>query len=51
MILNVEAGLEMGIMVQPVVAPAADTLTLRLCNVTAAPVDPAARAFSYIVVR
>jgi hypothetical protein len=34
-----------------VVAQAADTLTLRLCNVTAAPVDPAARPFSYIVLR
>ena len=51
MILNVDVGLEMGVMVQPVVAQAADALTLRLCNVTASPVDPAPRAFSYIVLR
>ena len=36
---------------EPVVAQTADTLTLRLCNVTAGPVAPAPRAFSYIVLR
>ena len=50
-ILNVDAGLEMGVMAQPVVAKAADTLTVRLCNVTAGAIDPAPRPFSYIVLR